>query len=665
MMTTQAETGFTEIATEWIPLPDGVRLAARLWLPEDAAARPAPAVLEFLPYRRRDVTAARDESTYPAFARRGIAGVRVDMRGTGDSEGFFDDEYSETELSDAEAVIAWIAAQPWCSGAVGMMGISWGGFNGLQVAARRPAALKAVISIASTVDRYADDIHYKGGCQLSAQLYWSAVMMANIARPPDAAVVGENWRAQWRERLDRIEPLAFDWLAHQRRDAFWRHGSICEDYAALAAPALVIAGWADGYRSTPWKALAGLGAPTKAMTGPWIHKYPHFAFPHPRADFHGEAKRWWDRWLSDAPNGAEDLPDHRLFVEEATRPAPFRERVAGRWATIRDPADDAALRLHLNGDGALAETASAAAERVVRSPLDCGLEGGEYFAGNAGTDLPGDQRHDDGASVCFETAPLAEAVEVVGMPELRLNVAIGAPVGTLVARLVDVHPDGVAHRVAIGVLNLTQRDDPAEPRPMTPGEPVEIGIRLDATAYRFRPGHRIRLALSTHYFPLILPPPTDVAAVIRTGAEAVLDLPTPALDPVEVPAPESELLPSYPAASPGANARRVVRNLGDGLSTVVVEGDTGEFRHPEHGMVWREQRRSEWSVRRGDPLSAEGRETLSAMRRRDGVETVVTARHRLRVSATHWLVEASLTARENGAQVFERSWRREIPRDLM
>ena len=218
------------IETEWIELPDGARLAARIWLPATARREPVPAILEFLPYRRRDVTAPRDESVYPAFAARGIAGIRVDMRGTGDSDGLFDDEYSETELADAETVIAWIAEQTWCSGSVGMMGISWGGFNALQVAARRPPALKAVISIASTVDRFADDIHYKGGCHLSAQLNWSTTMLGNIARPPDAAVVGPRWREMWRDRLEAIEPLIDIWLRHQRRDAYWKHGSICEDF---------------------------------------------------------------------------------------------------------------------------------------------------------------------------------------------------------------------------------------------------------------------------------------------------------------------------------------------------------------------------------------------------------------------------------------------------
>ncbi len=236
--------GYTVEETVWIPMPDGTRLAATIWHP--AGNGPFPAVLEFLPYRRRDGTAVRDDSTYPGFADNGIAGIRVDSRGNGDSEGLFDDEYSAQELQDCYDTIAWIATQDWSNGSVGMMGISWGGFNGLQVAALRPPALKAVISIASTADRYNDDIHYKGGCLLGANVYWAGTMLSYASRPPDPEMVGNRWAEIWRERLDNMPMLLETWLKHQRRDAYWQHGSICEDWSAIQCPVWVIAGWADG-----------------------------------------------------------------------------------------------------------------------------------------------------------------------------------------------------------------------------------------------------------------------------------------------------------------------------------------------------------------------------------------------------------------------------------
>ena len=192
-----------EIENAWIPMPDGTRLAARIWLPEDAESDPVPAVLEYLPYRKRDGTVERDHLTHPYFAGHGYAGVRVDMRGTGDSEGVCLGEYLLQEQDDALAIIAWLADQPWCSGKVGMIGISWGGFNGLQVAARQPEALGAVITLCSTDDRYADDIHFMGGAMLTDKLAWGATAFAIANTPPDPAIVGDRWREMWEERSRR------------------------------------------------------------------------------------------------------------------------------------------------------------------------------------------------------------------------------------------------------------------------------------------------------------------------------------------------------------------------------------------------------------------------------------------------------------------------------
>src|SRR5919198_453941 len=114
-----------------IPLKDGTKLAARIWLPDDAEQNPVPAILEYLPYRKRDGTYERDALTHPYLAGHGYAGVRVDLRGSGESEGLLFDEYTKQEHDDGLEVIAWLAAQRWCSGVVGVMGISWGGVNGV------------------------------------------------------------------------------------------------------------------------------------------------------------------------------------------------------------------------------------------------------------------------------------------------------------------------------------------------------------------------------------------------------------------------------------------------------------------------------------------------------------------------------------------------------
>ncbi|MCB1368393.1 MAG: CocE/NonD family hydrolase, partial [Rhodobacteraceae bacterium] len=263
-----------------VPMPDGCRLSARVWMPEDTAANPVPAILEYIPYRKRDGTVERDAIMHRYFAAHGYAVVRLDLRGSGESQGILHDEYTETELQDGTDAIAWIAAQDWCDGNVGMMGKSWGGFNCLQVAMRRPPALKAIITVCSTVDRYADDIHYKGGCLLNDNFLWGAgQMLSYSSRPPDPGLVGDDWRAMWLERLETAPLLAARWLRHQRRDDYWKHGSVCEDWGAIQAAVLSFGGWADNYMNTVAHLVENLNAPVKGIVGPWVHQYPHTADP--------------------------------------------------------------------------------------------------------------------------------------------------------------------------------------------------------------------------------------------------------------------------------------------------------------------------------------------------------------------------------------------------
>ena len=663
-MTTDHQASAVEVVeTMWIDLPGRPRLAARVWLPVTATAQPVPAVLEFLPYRRRDGTAARDESTYPALARAGYAGVRVDTRGTGDSDGLYDDEYSETELADAEAVIAWIAEQPWCDGAVGMMGISWGGFNALQVAARRPPALRAVVSIASSVDRYNDDIHYRNGCHLGAHLGWATTVLGYMARPPDSDVVGDRWREMWLQRLNAIEPASFTWMAHQRRDEFWKRGSIVDDFAAVQVPALMIAGWADGYRNTPAKAVVGLGGSSKALNGPWIHKYPHFAFPRPRIDFHAEAVRWWDRWLRGLQNGADDLPQQRAFISQEVRQDERAEREPGRWVARDFGGDDTHLRLDITAAGLWSSTTGDRREVVVDTDQTCGADGGVFFVVDPATELPGDQQVDDAAAVVFDTSVLTEAIDVLGRARLRLRVAIDQPQGNVIARLEDVHPDGTSHRVALGMLNLAHRGGNESPVPMEPGVFETVDLLLDDTGYRFVAGHRIRLAISTAYFPMVLPPPTRARATIA-GDESYLELPTPTdLVDIEMPEPPEALLPVYEQLTPGSSLRDVTRSDDGATVTTSIFSDTGEVVHPTNGMVWREVHASVASITADDPLSFECEEELTVVRRRAGIETSAIARGRLTATAEEWRIEATLAAYENDNVVFDRAWSKDIPRD--
>ncbi|MBV8702933.1 MAG: CocE/NonD family hydrolase, partial [Acetobacteraceae bacterium] len=429
----RGEGAVREIENAWILLSDGTRLAARLWLPADPA--PVPAILEYLPYRKRDGTYDRDALAHPWFAARGYAGVRVDIRGSGESDGLLSDEYSAQELADALDVIAWIARQEWCSGAVGMMGISWGGFNALQVAALRPPALRAVITLCSTDDRYADDVHYMGGALLTSNFGWANALTGILAVPPDPATVGARWRQMWRERLEAMPLFAATWLRHPHRDAYWRHGSVCEDWDAIACPVFAVGGWTDAYKNAIPRLLANLRVPRQGLIGPWAHKYPHSGVPGPAVGFLQEALGWWDRWLRDREDG-EAAPLLRAWMMESVRPAPMYAERPGRWIVEPSwPLPSAEPRRLFLDHGSLSDRAGEGPPVAVRTPQGLGAAGGNWCPFGLTPDDADDQREDDALSVVWDSAPLDDRLEILGAPELELDVACDAPQANLIARL--------------------------------------------------------------------------------------------------------------------------------------------------------------------------------------------------------------------------------------
>ncbi|MER9870458.1 CocE/NonD family hydrolase [Mesorhizobium sp. M0136] len=642
-----------------IIMPDGCRLSARVWMPADAADDPVPAILEHLPYRKRDGTIYRDQLTHPYFAGHGYASIRVDMRGNGDSEGLMDDEYSEQELQDACDVIAWAADQPWCNGNVGMMGISWGGFNCLQVASKRPPALKAVISLCSTVDRYADDIHYKGGCLLIENFGWASTMLSYSSRPPDPLLAGDNrWRDLWLTRLENQPFLASLWLKHQHRDAYWKRGSICEDYSAIHAAVLSIGGWHDGYRNTISHLAANIEAPVKGIVGPWIHKYPHYAAPEPRIGFLQEALRWWDRWLKDIDTGVEADPAYRAYVMDSVRPARWHPERPGRWVAESEwPSPNIKTQeVELIAEGKHA---------IVASPQNCGLAGGEYFPFTFGPELPGDQRPDDALSVCFDQPVLTEAIDIVGAPEVLVRVSADRRQANIAVRLCDVHPDGASELISYGVLNLTHRNSHEFPEAVVPGETVSARVVLDQCAYRAPAGHRLRVAISNSYWPMIWPSPEPVRLELSAAA-LMLPLRPPATgDEVTFPAPEGATPWARETLRPANSERHVDRDEKTGMTTLSIVDDFGEVRDLEHGLAHGSIARETWAIHPDNPLSASGKThwTQTLSRNEWSVRTETFAE--MRSDAQSFVVSARIEAYEGEKLVFERNFKEKIPRVLL
>ena len=653
----------------WIPMADGTRLAARIWLPRGARAAPVPAVLEYLPYRRRDGTLGRDEITYPWLAGRGYAGVRVDIRGNGDSEGLMEDEYSEAELADGEAVIAWIAAQPWCTGAVATIGISWGGFNGLQLAARAPGALKAAVTICFSDDRYADDIHYMGGCLLTENMMWSSQMLAYSSRPPDPEVVGPGWRDIWRRRLEAQPLLIEPWLAHQRRDAYWRRASACEDFGAVGAAVLAVGGWADAYSNAVPRSLAGLDGPAAGLVGPWAHKYPNTAWPGPRIGFLAECKAWFDRYLK-GDEDAPEVPAYRFFIKDSIAPAREVTAQPGRWAAESAwPSPRIAARMwSLATDGLREGAGTGDGALSVATSQILGRAGQRFCPGLRSRDeLAPDQRPDDARSLALDAAPLAAGIDIVGAARLRLRLTPDQTGGFVVARLCDVRPDGASAFITMGVLNLTHRNGHDRVDAMIPGAPIDVEVTFNDIAYHLPAGHRLRLAISTSYWPMIWPAARPLALSVE-GAESVLSV------PVRPPGADADTPP--PRFGPPEDARvgghdtlradaseRLDETLPDGTRRLCLVNDGGMQRHRATGIETGRHITETWEIRDDDPLSARTTARWIYEVGRGGWQTRTESHTEMTCDATHFHLRAWLAAHEGDALVAEREWRVSIPRD--
>ena len=655
----------------WVPLSDGTRLAARLWLPEDG---PAPAILEYIPYRKRDGTRGRDEPMHGYFAGQGYAAIRVDMRGSGESDGLLDDEYIKREQDDALEVIDWLSRQTWCDGRVGMMGKSWGGFNCLQVAARRPPALKAIITVCSTEDRFGGDIHYMGGSLLNDNLWWGSIMLAFQARPADPAVIGEGWRAQWIERLRHMPFWPALWLAHQRRDAYWEHGSVCEDWGAIQCPVFAVGGWADSYTNAVPRFLEHLTVPRLGLIGPWAHIYPQDGVPGPAIGFLQEATRWWDHWLRGRDTGIMNEPMLRAYVEDAQTPVATTKTVAsGRWRAEPSWPSPSIETRWFHPAGRALQTEPAGETQAIRSPLWTGIASGEWMGTGVTGDMPGDQRIDDAQSLTFDSPVLTEALECLGSPVAELLLSSDAPLAQIAVRLCDVAPDGASQRVSYGVINLAHRDGSAEPSRCVPGELVRVVVPLKVFGHRFAAGHRIRFALSTGYWPLLWPAPYAATITLDlAGTRFALPVrPAPADEPeVAFPPPAHGPLASVTQVSQSRLERHVTLDSLTGEATYVTVGEGGLFgegvvRFDEIDMLVDHSLTRRLTVWADDPLSARSAITQSYEMGREGWRIRIETEAEMTGTAAIFRLTGTVRAFENGALVVERVWDEAFARDCL
>lgn len=633
----------------FVPMDDGTRLALTLYLPDTEADGPFPAVVESLPYRKDDDCFARDYRTYHYLAQRGIAGVRIDVRGTGASTGVIVDEYVEQEQLDNLAVMEWLEAQEWCDGNLGMWGISWGGFSALQAAMLRPPQLKAIMVMHATHDRFACDVHYTGGSAHAAeQLDWPGSMVTTNALPPDPEIFGDGWYAEWMRRLEETPQWPFEWLKHQYRDAYWLHGSPMADYAAIQCPTLLVGGWLDGYVDGMAALAENLSCPTRTVIGPWGHDRPATGVPAPTLDHFDLMARWFGHHLRGDDNGVMELPPVTAFVR--TAPPYDGDRVEGVWrAESAWPPDD-------RNEMELSLADMEHGPTSWSGPQWVGSHAPFWDRGGFQTNDP---EEDDAASMQFSTASFNDGVEILGSPTVVARVTTDRHVGLLAARLLVVDPAGRAYLICRASRNLTFPRDLSEPTAPVPGRPMDVTLPLGATSAVIPPGWHLRLSLSGADFPVVWPPPTRFTLTVDP-AHSSLTLPT------VPPRPSDRTLDIAPAANlpeaPVESTRStstwsVTRENGLNLYRM-IRGET----EIQPSMTYRTDQWWTVSVEDDDPGTTRARTVSMASLERPAWSVATEGSIQIEAGES-FEVTIGLAARYNGMEIFRRTWSQVIPRE--
>ncbi len=682
-----------EVETVWdarIPSRDGIELSANLWLPRPAAGLPdrVPAILEMIPYGKDNWRRNADVARGTYLARRGYAFCRVDVRGTGSSGGVALDEYTKAETLDGYDAVEWLAGRPWCDGAVGMWGISYGAFTSIQVAKLRPPHLRAIVPVMGTDDRYLTDVHYLGGCVTASELSQYAVSQVGMnAMPPDPAFRGEAWREEWLARLEATPPWLLEWLRQQHDGPYWRGGSLAPDYDSIEAAILNVGGWMDSYVDAAFRMQAACTAPSRTIVGNWVHGLPADATPGPNLDEMHELVRFFDRWLKGIPNGADAEPAIVWFERDYAEPEPFPASLPGRWrAATAYPHPTVAPRTwrFTGGTSPLVGTLmDEAAKRGAGAPL-AGIEryphrptvgtraALSWGAGGPPNGLARDLRPDEALGPTFTSVPLDAPLEILGVPGVVLHLSVSAPVATAVVRLADVAPDGTSAQVSAGVLNLTHRRSHERPQALEAGRVDEVHVALRPAGYRFLAGHRIRVSVASSSWPVIWPSPYAATFELHDGPESpsrlVLPVIPPAGGPGDLPVPAFKTTPpDAPAFDGGGLVDQPVWLITDDViaGTVTVSVHDGGEDVLEDGRRLYAAETLTMTASDADPAHATLDADVVYRWREHTFETEIRARSTQTSDAESFHLTVDLEVDVDGEPFFRRAWRERIERRLV
>jgi putative CocE/NonD family hydrolase len=560
------------ILESWIPMPDGIRLAVDLYVPRGGLVnKKYPVLLELDPYRK-DESRMRNHPLYSYFVDRDYIVARVDIRGTGNSEGrLVPHEYSGQELDDGEVVIDWLSKQAWSSGKIGMFGISWSGFNAIQLALRNPPALKAIIPVHATEDLFQDDVHYMDGIMHMDSWEMSQDLYNALPGAPEYRID----EAYFENRFD-TEPWMMTYKQQQRDGPFWDRASAKGKYDQIKIPSFHIGGWYDGYRDSLPRMLENVRAPIKAMIGPWSHAWPHDPYPKPGMEWRHEAVRWFDHWLKGIDSGIMKEPKLAVYVRNWHPPGPYLEHAPGAWRWEENWPIKRTVhrRYYPQANHTLANKVSNETVHQLRYTPSIGVEAGGPVMWWG--DVAHDQRPTDAFSLVYDSDPLVEDTEILGLPLAVLKVTADAPHANWMVRLSDVAPDGTVTQITGAAFNGTHRNSSRQPQAIISGETFTLDIELHFTSWVFPKGHRIRMAVNNAQWPMLWPTPYLMTTGLNLGGKTGSYLQLP-LIPYKKSAIPQFLAPAPSPPMPGYSSLNIGTSSGFGeVSSVDRNPQTGE-----------------------------------------------------------------------------------------
>lgn len=542
--------GDVQIKEILIPMKDGIKLAADLYVPINLKNNERlPVILEYLPYRKDESRPSR-LGTFHYFVKHGYIVARVDIRGTGRSEGkLVDGEYSEREQLDGLQIIDWLSKQHFSNGNIAMLGISWGGFNGLHMAMRRPPALKTIISLMSTDDIYEDDVHFIDGMH-HIDTYELMMDIDNIIPGSPDFDIGGNY---FKDRFD-TDPWLLKYKKQQVDGPFWNRASLNTDYSLIDIPVFVIGGYYDGYRDIVPRMAQNADVPYKALLGPWNHSFPHSAYPEPAIEWREMAVRWLDHWMKGKDTGILNEPSVYYYQRDWHEPGEDLTYIPGRWYASAQWPETRSSVLYFNQNHHLVATPAQFEHSLAYYPTTPDATGTAMWWG----DLKPDQKIVDAHSLVYDSEPITDRLAIIGIPQVTLQTTADASAANWFVRLSDVAPNGMVTFITGAGFNANHVESSEKPIRLTQDKIYTLNVELHVTSWTFEKGHKIRVSVNNAQWPMIWPSPYPMTTSIRSNDQlkSFLTLPVPInptlmANPFPKPVAAPPKLPNYKSIASG------------------------------------------------------------------------------------------------------------------